>query len=37
MLVKPEDLRHVNLAFFTLNGIASVIYACFVIADMLLR
>jgi 4-hydroxybenzoate polyprenyltransferase len=34
LLVKPEDLKRVNLAFFTLNGIASVIYACFVIADL---
>jgi len=37
LLVKPDDLRHVNLAFFTLNGIASVIYACFVIADLYMR
>ncbi|MCX6287481.1 MAG: putative 4-hydroxybenzoate polyprenyltransferase [Bacteroidetes bacterium] len=34
ILVKPNDLSRVNLAFFTLNGIASVIYACFVIADL---
>ncbi len=34
ILVKPNDLSKVNLAFFTLNGIASVIYACFVIADL---
>jgi len=36
ILVKPNDLSKVNLAFFTLNGIASVIYACFVIADLYL-
>ena len=36
LLVKPEDLSRVNLAFFTLNGIASVIYACFVVADLYL-
>ncbi|MEI8005813.1 MAG: UbiA-like polyprenyltransferase [Bacteroidota bacterium] len=36
LLVKPDDLSKVNLAFFTLNGIASVIYACFVIADLFL-
>ncbi|MCX6281385.1 MAG: putative 4-hydroxybenzoate polyprenyltransferase [Bacteroidetes bacterium] len=36
VLVKPNDLSRVNLAFFTLNGIASVIYACFVIADLYL-
>jgi 4-hydroxybenzoate polyprenyltransferase len=34
ILVKPDDLSKVNMAFFTLNGIASVIYACFVIADL---
>lgn len=36
MLVRPNDLTRVNLAFFTLNGIASVVYACFVIADLYL-
>jgi 4-hydroxybenzoate polyprenyltransferase len=34
LLVKPDDISRVNLAFFTLNGIASVIFACFVIADL---
>ncbi len=37
LLVKPHDLRRVNLAFFTTNGIASVAYALFVIADLLIR
>ena len=36
LLVRPNDLSRVNLAFFTLNGIASVVYACFVIADLYL-
>ena len=36
LLVRPDDLSRVNLAFFTLNGIASVIFACFVIADLFL-
>lgn len=35
-LVKPTDLRRVNLAFMTANGIASVVFAVFVIADMFL-
>jgi len=35
--VKPHDLSRVNLAFFTTNGLASVAYAVFLIADMLLR
>ena len=36
MLVKPNDLSKVNLAFGTTNGIASVCFCCFVIADILL-
>lgn len=36
LLVKPNDLSKVNLAFFTTNGIASVIFALFVLADLLL-
>ncbi len=34
LVVKPNDLRRVNLAFMTANGIASVIFAIFVIADI---
>ncbi len=37
LLVKPNDLRKVNMAFFTTNGIASVVFAVFVIADILLN
>ncbi|MET0466807.1 MAG: UbiA-like polyprenyltransferase [Chitinophagaceae bacterium] len=33
-VVKPNDLRRVNLAFMTANGIASVVFAAFVIADL---
>lgn len=33
-IVKPNDLRRVNLAFMTTNGVASVIFAIFVIADL---
>lgn len=33
-IVKPHDLRRVNLAFMTANGIASVVFAVFVIADL---
>ncbi len=33
-IVKPSDLRRVNLAFMTANGIASVVFAVFVIADL---
>lgn len=34
-IVKPNDLRRVNIAFMTTNGIASVVFAVFVIADLL--
>ncbi|RYZ19208.1 MAG: 4-hydroxybenzoate octaprenyltransferase [Chitinophagaceae bacterium] len=33
-IVKPTDLRRVNIAFMTANGIASVVFAAFVIADL---
>lgn len=35
LIVKPGDISRVNLAFATLNGTASVLFACFVIADLL--
>ncbi|MBS1634290.1 MAG: UbiA family prenyltransferase [Bacteroidetes bacterium] len=35
-IVKPNDLSRVNLAFGTTNGIASVIFAVFVITDIFL-
>ena len=34
-IVKPNDLSRVNLAFMTANGIASVVFAVFVITDIL--
>ncbi|MHA4809894.1 UbiA-like polyprenyltransferase [Flavitalea flava] len=36
-LVKPNDLSRVNLAFMTANGIASVVFAGFVITDLFLH
>lgn len=36
-IVKPNDLSRVNLAFMTANGIASVIFAVFVIADLFMK
>lgn len=36
-VVKPDDLRRVNLAFMTANGIASVVFAVFVISDLLIK
>ena len=35
LLVKPNDLSRVNIAFMTANGIASVVFGCLVIADKL--
>jgi len=37
LIVKPDDISRVDLAFATLNGMASVVFACFVIADLYLR
>ncbi|MBC7903827.1 MAG: UbiA family prenyltransferase [Gemmatimonadaceae bacterium] len=36
-IVKANDLRRVNLAFMTANGIASVVFAVFVISDLILN
>ncbi len=37
LLVKSNDLSRVNLAFFTTNGIASLIYGAFFIAGLILK
>ncbi len=36
-IVKPNDLSKVNIAFMTANGIASVVFAMFVIADLIIN
>ena len=36
-LISPRDLRRMNAAFFTLNGVISVVFFCAVAADVLLR
>ncbi len=36
-IVKPTDLSRVNIAFMTSNGIASVVFALFVIADLIIN
>ena len=36
-LVKPHDLSKLNAAFFTMNGIISVVFAFFMAVDLLLR
>jgi 4-hydroxybenzoate polyprenyltransferase len=37
LIVSPRDLRRMNAAFFTLNGVISVVFFGFVTADVLLR
>ena len=36
-LVKPDDLSKLNAAFFTMNGVLSVLFFIFVAGDLLLR
>ena len=36
-IVKPNDLKKVNIAFMTANGIASVVFAVFAIADIFIN
>lgn len=36
-LVSADDLTKLNAAFFTMNGVISVVFFCFVAADLLLR
>jgi len=36
-IVSPRDMRRMNAAFFTLNGVISVVFFGFVAADVLLR
>jgi len=35
-LVKPQDLSKANSAFFTVNGVISIVLMCFAVADVLL-
>lgn len=37
LIVKPDDLSRVNRAFFTANGIASVVFGIFVITDLFVQ
>jgi 4-hydroxybenzoate polyprenyltransferase len=37
LIVSPGDLRRLNAAFFTMNGIISVVFFCFVAVDLLIR
>ncbi|MDR1199719.1 MAG: putative 4-hydroxybenzoate polyprenyltransferase [Prevotellaceae bacterium] len=35
LIIKPNDLRRINAAFFTVNGVASVVYGIFFIFELL--
>jgi 4-hydroxybenzoate polyprenyltransferase len=36
-IISPRDLRRMNAAFFTLNGVISVVFFGFVAADVLMK
>jgi 4-hydroxybenzoate polyprenyltransferase len=36
-LVSPRDLSKLNAAFFTMNGVISVVFFIFIAGDLLLR
>ena len=36
-IVSPRDMRRLNAAFFTMNGVISVVFFVFVAADLLIR
>jgi 4-hydroxybenzoate polyprenyltransferase len=37
LIVSPSDLRRMNAAFFTMNGLISVVFFVFVATDILWR
>jgi 4-hydroxybenzoate polyprenyltransferase len=36
-IVSPRDLRRLNAAFFTMNGVIAMVFLAFVSADLWLR
>jgi 4-hydroxybenzoate polyprenyltransferase len=36
-IVSPKDLRRLNAAFFTMNGVIAMVFLCFVATDVWLR
>jgi len=36
LIVRPDDLRRLDAAFFTVNGVLSIAFFCFVALDTLL-
>lgn len=37
LIVSPRDMRRLNAAFFTMNGVIATVFLCFVAADLWLR
>jgi 4-hydroxybenzoate polyprenyltransferase len=37
LIISPKDMRRMNAAFFTLNGVISVVFFGFVASDVLMR
>jgi 4-hydroxybenzoate polyprenyltransferase len=37
VIVTPRDLRRLNAAFFTMNGVIAMVFLCFVAADLWMR
>ena len=35
-LIRPGDLHRLDAAFFTVNGVISIVFLCFVLADVVL-
>jgi 4-hydroxybenzoate polyprenyltransferase len=36
-IISPRDLRRLNAAFFTMNGVIAIVFLCFVAADLWIR
>jgi 4-hydroxybenzoate polyprenyltransferase len=36
-IISPKDLRRMNAAFFTLNGVISVVFFVFIVLDVLMQ
>jgi 4-hydroxybenzoate polyprenyltransferase len=34
LLIRPDDLRRLDAAFFTVNGVISIVFLCFVLVDV---
>lgn len=37
LIIKPDDISHINMAFATTNGVASILFAIFAILDVIIK